>query len=295
METNPYLIFCSYASPDKSRIVPYVDGLEDRNFDVWVDFRKLKAGQDWDREIKRALSKAVIIIAFVSSNSINRRGYVQRELKLALDKYNEKLSGDIYLIPVLLDEEIGVPDDIQHLQCVKVWETAAVEQIDEAIRHQLSVLGASVRETQEKSKIRWSLDRYHEMWDGLPGYEADVSFISLASREYNRIEDIGYCIQGELSELLMELRRTKFRQDTNRYDFGLDRSFRSNTLDVQFSDPVIVGKIITIQYAVHQFRVGAEHGSTSLVSKSFLIDPVVRIETLREIFEDDRAAFDAIQ
>jgi hypothetical protein len=40
----------------------------------------------------------------VSKNSVDRRGYIQKELRLALEKYREKLVDDIFLIPVMLDD-----------------------------------------------------------------------------------------------------------------------------------------------------------------------------------------------
>src|SRR5258706_13604580 len=83
------MIFISYASPDRERIVPYYDSLNARGYDVWMDYRRLKPGQSWDFEIRRALNRAALIIVFVSNNSIDRRGYVQREIKITLDKAME--------------------------------------------------------------------------------------------------------------------------------------------------------------------------------------------------------------
>ncbi|WP_277982275.1 toll/interleukin-1 receptor domain-containing protein [Sphingomonas faeni] len=97
------LIFFSYASPDRERVMPYYAFLADRGLNVWIDHKKLLGGQQWDYELRKALDRAAIIIMFVSDNSVNRRGYVQREIRLALTKIEEKLISDIYIIPVLLD------------------------------------------------------------------------------------------------------------------------------------------------------------------------------------------------
>ena len=101
------LIFVSYARPDRERVLPFVSALRARGFDVWMDFRDLKPGQDWRFEIERAMDEADIILAFVSVNSVDHRGFVQRELRSALDRANEKLIDDIYLIPVVTDRHIG--------------------------------------------------------------------------------------------------------------------------------------------------------------------------------------------
>ena len=85
-------------SPDKEKVLPYFDWLEKQGFNIWIDYRRLKPGQNWDFEIKLALDKATIVLMFISKLSYDRRGYLQRELKLALDKLSEKLIDDIYII-----------------------------------------------------------------------------------------------------------------------------------------------------------------------------------------------------
>ena len=106
------LVFLSYASPDRDRVLEFHDYLSSQGFNVWMDKRRLKGGQNWDFQIKRALQQAVVIIVFLSSNSVDRRGYAQREIKLALDQARDKLIDDIYLIPVMLDRGIPIPEQL---------------------------------------------------------------------------------------------------------------------------------------------------------------------------------------
>src|SRR5689334_22163217 len=117
-ETDPS-IFISYASPDHERVLPFFEWLEKHGFNVWMDIRRLKPGQNWDFEINRALEKATFVLLFISKLSFDRRGYVQRELKLALDKREEKLIDDIYIIPVLLDDDVRIPDQVRDVQCIR--------------------------------------------------------------------------------------------------------------------------------------------------------------------------------
>ena len=92
MVADSQTVFLSYASPDRERVTPYFDWLVSRGFDVWLDCKRLKAGQDWNFEIRRELEKAAIIVVFISNNSVDRRGYVQREIKLALDQAEPKIN-----------------------------------------------------------------------------------------------------------------------------------------------------------------------------------------------------------
>jgi hypothetical protein len=131
------LIFVSYARPDRERVLPFVSALRIRGFDVWMDFRDLKPGQDWRFEIERAMDEADIILAFVSVNSVDHRGFVQRELRSAMDRANEKLIDDIYLIPVMLDDGIEIPRPLRRLHCISASESDALDRLASAINHQI--------------------------------------------------------------------------------------------------------------------------------------------------------------
>jgi hypothetical protein len=136
-------IFFSYVRPDQVRVLPFFDYLQTQGFDVWMDCRKLKPGQNWEYEIKRALDQATFVIVFVSQNSYDKRGYVQRELKLALDKHTERLVDDIYIIPVLLDDEVQMPEQFRKFQSITASELDSNERIVDALNHQLTRLGLS--------------------------------------------------------------------------------------------------------------------------------------------------------
>ena len=122
-----------------------------------MDCRSLKPGQNFDFEIKRALDKATFVLMFISKLSYDRRGYIQREIKLALDKLNEKLIDDIYIVPVLLDDA-EVPDQLKGIQYISANDPKCQEQILDALQHQLERLGIKQLEAQEKEQNHWTDD-----------------------------------------------------------------------------------------------------------------------------------------
>ncbi|MCW0233458.1 MAG: toll/interleukin-1 receptor domain-containing protein [Ferrovibrio sp.] len=140
MPAEAPLIFVSYASPDRERVLPYVKYLKLKEYDVWLDVQRIKAGQNWDFQIKQALNKADLIVLFLSNQAIDRRGYLQREIKLVLDKHQEKLLSDIYLIPVLLDDIRPIPEQIASIQHVQAWNNQQFEAIEDAIQHQFRTI-----------------------------------------------------------------------------------------------------------------------------------------------------------
>jgi hypothetical protein len=241
-------VFISYASPDRARVTPYCDRLESRGISVWMDYKRVKAGQHWDFEIRRALDKAAIIVVFISNNSIDRRGYVQREIKLALEKAEEKLFGDIYIIPVLLDEDAILPDHLKNLHCVKAWEADCHTSIEDAINYQLRAIGANVRAAQDRANLNWSQTLYKESWEGLPGYEAEFNLLQFSSAEYPHVGDITIFLRGKLIALIMEERRAKFKQDSKFMTFGKSKFSRTNTFDARCSEPIVSGNIISVPF-----------------------------------------------
>src|ERR1044072_8754358 len=72
--------------------------------DVWLDEEKLLPGQDWDYEIDRALDNSDAVIVTLSTGSVSKEGYVQKELRFALDVALEKPEGTIFILPVRLDD-----------------------------------------------------------------------------------------------------------------------------------------------------------------------------------------------
>ena len=146
-------VFITYAHPDQERVLPFYQWLNNQGFNVWMDCRSLKPGQNWPLEIDRALNEATFVLAFVSKFSFDRRGYVQRELKVALDKLTEKLADDIYIIPVILDDDSEIPEQLRSLQCIRASDPRCQAQIADAIRLQLERLGFERREVQEKEQL----------------------------------------------------------------------------------------------------------------------------------------------
>jgi hypothetical protein len=288
-------IFISYASVDQSRIMPFFNALERDGFNVWLDCKRLKPGQNWDFEIRRAFDKSNRVITFLSRASVGRRGYVQRELKLALDKLAEKLVDDIYIIPVLLDEALPIPDQLKGIQCISAQAPDCLPRVKEALTFQLGKLGLATQRVQHKEELSWSFEKIREEWDGLPGYEIELQFVSFNSTRYAGLAAAGDYVRGELLKHLFAARAKKLAQDASRYNYGQDRFRRTDTFDAHCSEPSVVGKILTVQYAVHWFGAGAAHGNMDFATYSFVMEPLCLIEGIASIFHSPTDALPALQ
>ena len=102
--SRPLRVFLCHYSVDKPTVRELYQKLSAEGWiDVWLDEQKLFPGMDWNLEIERAVEEADVIIVCLSSNSVTKEGYVQRELKYALDIALEKPEGTIFVIPLRLD------------------------------------------------------------------------------------------------------------------------------------------------------------------------------------------------
>jgi hypothetical protein len=107
--------FLCYASEDRLRAKALASRLRDDNIEVWLDDRKLLPGSDWELEIVRALRSADAVILCLSTNSVRKRGFVQREVRMALTAAEEQPEGELFLFPVLF-EPCAVPDGLRRYQ-----------------------------------------------------------------------------------------------------------------------------------------------------------------------------------
>ncbi|MEO5947508.1 MAG: toll/interleukin-1 receptor domain-containing protein [Chitinophagaceae bacterium] len=133
----------SYAKEDIEPAVWLYDQLLSENYSPWLDKKRLSLGSNWDYEIKKALKESTFIILLLSSNSVAKRGYVQREYRLALEYAETKLEDDIYIIRVLLDK-CTVPFNIDKFQWIEYAGENAIEQIVKALNFQRAKYLASV-------------------------------------------------------------------------------------------------------------------------------------------------------
>src|ERR1041385_8169807 len=103
--SRPLRIFLCHSSNDKPSVRELYQKLSAEGWmDVWLDEEKLLPGQDWNYEIDKALGKSDAVIVTLSTGSVSKEGYVQKELRFALDIALEKPEGTIFILPVRLDD-----------------------------------------------------------------------------------------------------------------------------------------------------------------------------------------------
>jgi hypothetical protein len=149
MDYSAISIFLCYATEDKNSADALFLALKRYGcFVPWMDkppkpFSTLgiPPGADWDQVIRSMIRRADCVIALLSKHSVSKRGYVQREIKMALDMMNELPVGEVFLIPVLLDD-VQPPDIRVHAESLRShqWFKLSEGGIEGLIQH-LAAIG----------------------------------------------------------------------------------------------------------------------------------------------------------
>ncbi len=125
-------VFLSYASEDRARAEPLYDALKSRGHRPWMDKKDLLPGQEWETEIRRVIEESDFFIACMSTKSITKRGFVQKEIRFALDVLGTIPQGQIYLIPARL-EPCDVPPPLSALHWIDLDSQEALDLIIKAL------------------------------------------------------------------------------------------------------------------------------------------------------------------
>ncbi len=142
MKTNlPLKIFLSYASPDRPVVRKLYEHLVNLGADPWLDVENLLPGQDWKLEIQKALEDANLILLCLSKGSVNKEGYVQKEMRLALDRGLEMPEGEIFLIPAKL-EECDLPFRLRDYQWVDLFTESGMQRLIKSLNLRAERVGA---------------------------------------------------------------------------------------------------------------------------------------------------------
>ncbi|TRU07303.1 MAG: TIR domain-containing protein [Microcystis sp. Msp_OC_L_20101000_S702] len=163
MKKSEIQIFLAHASEDKPAVLALYNRLKQAGYKPWLDEEDLIAGQIWRDEIPKAIKASQIFLACLSGKSA-KQGYIQRELRIALDTLGQMLPGTIFFIPMRL-EECEIPDlrsaevglNLRDIHRLDYWKENGFEQLERAITYQFKLepeeLKQSVIVPEEPKKL----------------------------------------------------------------------------------------------------------------------------------------------
>jgi outer membrane protein assembly factor BamD (BamD/ComL family) len=167
---HPLKVFLCHASGDKPQVRVLYKRLVAEGVDAWLDQEKLLPGQDWRVEIPRAVKEADVVVICLSNKSITKEGYVQKEIKFALDIAEEKLEGSIFLIPARL-EDCPVPDQMSRWQWVDLFEENGFIRLLRSLKLRADKVGAVIQPSPQAEDDQESERRINQLYtEGLAAF-----------------------------------------------------------------------------------------------------------------------------
>ncbi|HEV3041326.1 MAG TPA: TIR domain-containing protein [Candidatus Angelobacter sp.] len=139
-------LFLCHSSVDKPAVRKLYQRLKADGFDPWFDEETILPGQDWEYEVRKAVRAVDIVLVCLSCISVERAGFANKEIKLALDIADEKPEGTIFIIPVKL-EECEVPDRLRRWHWVSLFEDRGYEKLLRTLQQRANELGAAIPST----------------------------------------------------------------------------------------------------------------------------------------------------
>ncbi len=148
-------VFLCHASQDKLVVRElYQRLLAEGWIDPWLDEEKLLPGQDWDTEIEKAVESSDAIIVCLSNKSVSKEGYVQKELKSALNTALFIPEESIFIVPIRLDE-CPIPRSLRAIQFTDFFPSSrknwAYQRMQQSLRIRLDQI-LNVEDDQLSSK-----------------------------------------------------------------------------------------------------------------------------------------------
>lgn len=151
---NRLRVFLCHSNGDKPVVRKLYQHLKQDGFAPWLDEEDLIPGQDWREEIPAAVRACNVVVVCLSKGSTTKEGYVQKEIKVALDVAQEKPEGTIFIIPARLEEDVNVPERLSQWHWVNLFQDSGYDKLIFALNTRANALedtGSSPKITERKS------------------------------------------------------------------------------------------------------------------------------------------------
>ena len=115
-------VFISYAREDSSAADRLFDTLAlHPELDPWLDRKKLQPGDDWKRVLLKNLDESDFVLVLLSSHSVRKTGFVQREIREAIDRALIRPPDQRFIIPVRLNDCSPLHDELSKLHYLDLF------------------------------------------------------------------------------------------------------------------------------------------------------------------------------
>lgn len=272
-------VFISYAKEDYIFAEKLYDFLKDSNLKPWLDKKEILPGQDWNYILRKSLREANYIILLLSHTSVQKRGYIQREFKLALEYYEEKLEDDIYLIPLKIDD-CEIPERLNKFQWVEYNSEDCFNLVFSSLCLQRDKYESFERK-QIASKETFAYQELKEEFEygNKTKFELKANYIQFTDESIPSLAEVNAIIKGTYIDFITNSRRNflEITGDVKDID-GIDWYY-----ELSFTPNMISKSVISINENFYCYTGGA-HGIGVIKGLNLHINPTFSI-VIQDLFE----------
>lgn len=286
----PLNVFLSYAKEDQGRAVEYYDLLLQEGVNPWMDVKCILPGQNWETEIDKAISDANIIILLLSKKSVNKRGFVQREVNEAIERLRYKQPTDIYIIPLLL-EQCDIPSYIStRIQYIDLSSPMAWDKVRESLVLAAKQQSIDLVQGMKIGPFRVFSKVLEDSWTGTPGHNIKIEYPRFQSTRYPKFaEELTYFFCGRATQALIESRQNPWDQWPDRFPKTGEFISTNGRWD-EFGIVHTTDNFLSLVYQIGWYGAGAAHPNNSFQTYNVsMLDRIILLR-LNDFFSDFKSA-----
>ena len=147
-------VFLCHAKEDDGKVRNLYYRLRELGLDPWYDKEKLVVGDRWEQEIVEAIRNTDFFAICLSSRSVAKTGFIQREIRLAVKEYQHRPQQMAYLLPLRLEPcelprlKLDEQTDLSDLHWIDLFE-----EEDEALQRFVDGVRTQFRRSQDYNQI----------------------------------------------------------------------------------------------------------------------------------------------
>jgi hypothetical protein len=269
---QPVKLFLSYASEDESQVEHLYNLLTEDGYKPWMAKRDIVPGEDWENAIWKAVREADLFVVCLSNQAVAKRGFLQKEIKQALEIWKGKLEDDIYLIPLRL-ETCPAPSALARFQWIDFFLQDGHERLKDAISRGIERLKHEelMAETADRPAI--VAETIMDKDAGGVAYDITVKYPQLRPAVDLAVKELNARLAGFAVELVQRFRAESLAA----LDYDRESRLQHNlldALDTHFEVPLFTHEFFSVRFGLGTYHAGAMHPNSHTQTLNFLLRPV---------------------